>query len=48
MAFRSNRCQAILDEHPIEKDRDRYLKRALAMQLLQLDASGGNSGCRDS
>jgi hypothetical protein len=28
---------AVLDQHPIEVDRDRYLKRALAMQLLQLD-----------
>jgi hypothetical protein len=28
---------AVLDRHPIEVDRDRYLKRALAMQLLQLD-----------
>jgi hypothetical protein len=27
---------AVLDRHPIEVDRDRYLKRALAMQLLQL------------
>ena len=29
--------QAVLDRHPIEVDRDKYLKRALAMQLLQLD-----------
>jgi hypothetical protein len=28
---------AVLDRHPIEVDRDKYLKRALAMQLLQLD-----------
>src|SRR5215472_17567035 len=28
---------AVLDRHPMEVDRDRYLKRALAMQLLQLD-----------
>jgi hypothetical protein len=28
---------AALDQHPIEVDRDRYLKRALAMQLLMLD-----------
>jgi hypothetical protein len=28
---------AVLDRHPIELDRDRYLKRQLAMQLLQLD-----------
>jgi len=28
---------ALLDRHPIEVDRDKYLKRALAMQLLQLD-----------
>src|SRR5215831_11692123 len=28
---------AVLDQHPIEVDRDKYLKRALAMQLLQLD-----------
>ena len=28
---------AVLDRHPIEVDRDRYLKRALALQLLQLD-----------
>ena len=28
---------AVLDRHPIEADRDKYLKRALAMQLLQLD-----------
>ena len=28
---------AVLDRHPIEIDRDKYLKRALAMQLLQLD-----------
>jgi|SRR5215471_16139395 len=27
----------VLDRHPIEVDRDKYLKRALAMQLLQLD-----------
>ena len=27
---------AVLDRHPIEVDRDKYLKRALAMQLLQL------------
>jgi hypothetical protein len=28
---------AILDHHPIEVDRDQYLKRALALQLVQLD-----------
>ena len=28
---------AVLDRHPIEVDRDKYLKRALALQLLQLD-----------
>src|SRR5262245_50960250 len=28
---------AVLDRHPIEFDRDKYLKRVLAMQLLQLD-----------
>src|SRR5262249_10216765 len=28
---------AVLDRHPIEVDRDKHLKRALAMQLLQLD-----------
>jgi hypothetical protein len=28
---------AVLDRHPITVDRDKYLKRALAMQLLQLD-----------
>jgi hypothetical protein len=28
---------AVLDQHPIEVDRDKYLKRALALQLLQLD-----------
>ena len=28
---------AVLDHHPIEVDRDQYLKRALAMQLLALD-----------
>src|SRR5215468_6125992 len=27
----------VLDQHPITVDRDRYLKRALALQLLQLD-----------
>jgi hypothetical protein len=27
----------VLDQHPITVDRDKYLKRALAMQLLQLD-----------
>jgi hypothetical protein len=27
----------ILDSHPLEVDRDRYLKRTLALQLLQLD-----------
>jgi DNA-binding transcriptional MerR regulator len=29
--------RAILDEHPIEKDREKYLRRALAQQLLLLD-----------
>jgi hypothetical protein len=29
--------QAILDEHPVEVDRDVYLRRALAQQLLLLD-----------
>ncbi len=29
--------QAILDQHPVEKDRDTYLRRALAQQLLLLD-----------
>jgi hypothetical protein len=28
---------AIVDHHPIEVDRDQYLKRALALQLVQLD-----------
>jgi hypothetical protein len=28
---------AVLDAHPIEIDRDKYLKRVLALQLLQLD-----------
>jgi hypothetical protein len=28
---------ALLDRHPIEVDRDKYLKRVLALQLLQLD-----------
>jgi hypothetical protein len=28
---------AVLDRHPIEVDRDQYLKRALALQLVQLD-----------
>jgi DNA-binding transcriptional MerR regulator len=28
---------ALLDSHPIEVDRDKYLKRVLALQLLQLD-----------
>ena len=28
---------AVLDQHPITVDRDKHLKRALAMQLLQLD-----------
>jgi hypothetical protein len=28
---------ALLDCHPIEVDRDRFLKRTLALQLLQLD-----------
>ncbi len=32
-----NEVHAVLDRHPIEIDRDKYLKRALAMQLLQLD-----------
>jgi hypothetical protein len=27
----------ILDQHPVEKDRDTYLRRALAQQLLLLD-----------
>jgi len=27
----------VLNRHPITVDRDKYLKRALAMQLLQLD-----------
>jgi DNA-binding transcriptional MerR regulator len=29
--------RAILDEHPVERDRDTYLRRALAQQLLLLD-----------
>jgi hypothetical protein len=29
--------QAILDAHPVETDRDSYLRRALAQQLLLLD-----------
>lgn len=29
--------QAILDDHPVERDRDTYLRRALAQQLLLLD-----------
>jgi hypothetical protein len=28
---------AALDRHPIELDRDRFLKRALAMELVELD-----------
>jgi hypothetical protein len=28
---------AALDRHPIEIDRDTYLKRALAMELIELD-----------
>jgi len=27
----------LLDQHPIEVDRDKYLKRILASQLLRLD-----------
>jgi hypothetical protein len=27
----------LLDQHPLEVDRDKYLKRVLALQLLQLD-----------
>jgi hypothetical protein len=30
-------ANALLDRHPVEVDRDRYLKRVLALQLLQLD-----------
>ena len=29
--------QQVLDEHPVERDRDQYLSRALAQQLLLLD-----------
>jgi hypothetical protein len=29
--------QQVLDEHPVERDRDTYLRRALAQQLLLLD-----------
>jgi hypothetical protein len=29
--------QQVLDEHPVERDRDKYLRRALAQQLLLLD-----------
>jgi hypothetical protein len=28
---------AALDQHPIETDRDRFLKRTLAMELVELD-----------
>ena len=28
---------AVLDHHPIEIDRDKYLKRTLALELLRLD-----------
>jgi hypothetical protein len=33
-----DQVNAALDQHPVEIDRDKYLKRALALQLLQLDA----------
>jgi hypothetical protein len=29
--------QQVLDEHPVERDRDSYLRRPLAQQLLLLD-----------
>jgi hypothetical protein len=29
--------QQVLDEHPVERDRDSYLRRTLAQQLLLLD-----------
>ena len=30
-------AHAVLDHHPIELDRDKYLKRALALELIRLD-----------
>ena len=32
-----DQVNAALDRHPIELDRDTYLKRALAMELIELD-----------
>ena len=32
---------AVLDHHPIEINRDKYLKRTLALELLWLDGVGG-------
>jgi hypothetical protein len=39
---RDHRCSvadvnAALDRHPIELDRDKFLKRTLAMELVELD-----------
>jgi hypothetical protein len=31
------RSESVLDRHPIEVDRDRYLKHALTLQLPHLD-----------
>jgi hypothetical protein len=32
-----DQVHAVLDHHPIEIDRDKYLKRTLALELLRLD-----------
>ena len=32
-----DQVNAALDQHPIELDRDRFLKRTLAMELMRLD-----------
>lgn len=38
---------AVLDRHPIEVDRDKYLKRALAVQLLHLEQKSRRRDCTE-
>src|SRR5262249_9089605 len=38
IAARSIRVNAALDRHPIELDRDQFLRRTLALELIELDA----------